>query len=267
MRSTLSPSRPRPLLGLVVPLLVLAACGGTTSASPTPPHAATGATVPSASPPTSAAPSSVAASTAAGGEPTPEAAAALAAYFEAIAKPGQSFHLTQASDVTINGVSGGTFDYSLDVSGADFAAVIHAPAVDVQIVALGDKMWTKQGAADWKAAAPNDAVVEDIVSVFRYAGGPEDLVFVETSSAGGQTVHRFRNAAPLPYQTASMRASGTTGSIPQITLSITDAGIPLGFAFTTTAETTVNGTKQTIESASVIEITKFGEKIAINAPG
>ena len=168
--------------------------------------------------------------------------------------------------MTVNGVSGGTFDYTLDVSGADFAAAIHATTVDVQIVALGDKMWTKQGAADWKAATPNDSIVEDIVSVFRYAGAPEDLVYVETSTTSGQTVHRFRNAAPLPYQTASMRASGTTGTIPQITLSNTDAGIPLGFAFTTTAETTVNGTKQKIESASVIEITKFGEKIAIKAP-
>jgi hypothetical protein len=264
-----TPSRPRrPLVALTVPIVVLVACGGT---SPSPAASVVAsATVPTASSTATAtataAPSSAAPSTAAGQEPTPEAAAALAAYFKAIAEPGQSFHLTQAADVSINGVSGGTFDYSLDVSGADFAAVIHATGVDVQIVALGDKMWTKQGTADWKAAAPDDAIVQDIVSVFRYAGGPEDLVFVETSTVNGQTVHRFQNAAPLPYQTASMRESGTIGSIPQITLSITDAGVPLGFAFSTTAETTVNGTKQTIESASIIEITRFGEKIAIKAP-
>jgi hypothetical protein len=258
---------------LLIPAVLLAACGsGTTTASPSASAAAVASplatpvasAVPSAS--SSAAPVTPAPSYLPGKPATPAASAALTAYFKAVADPAKSFHMVQSADVSVNGASAGKLDYTLDVNGIDFKAVASGLGVDLQLVALGDSMWVKQGTADWQKNPRDNGIITDITGVFEYVTSADDLVFLDTATQAGAKVHHFSIDAPLPYQTASMKTSGIVGSIPKMELFIADDGAPIRFTFTSEADATANGQAQHVESVSTVDVTKFGDKITIKAP-
>lgn len=194
-----------------------------------------------------------------------EAAASLAAYFERIAAPDQSFHVSQTAPIKINGISAGLAQYELDVSGDDFAGEIDVAGQHVELVAVGDSMWVKVDDA-WTKAPRDDSLVKEIVDVFRYAGQPSDLVWADSLPDNGRPQHHFRAVRDLPYQTGMMRDQGITGTITEFDLYVTPDGTPLKFTFSSTADMDAKGRTQTVETDSIVSVTRFGEAITITAP-
>lgn len=264
----MSSQRLRPITGLILALIVAAACGGgTPSASPSASATAASVAPSSAAPSATPTASSTAAPSVAVIETPAEAAAALAAYIEAVADPDRSFHLVQTASIILDGNRLGDAHYLLDVSKGDISADLEVLGQSVGIVAVADQMWIQQGTGDWTEVTRDDSVLADVLDIFRYTGDPTALAFVETTAEGGTTLHTFRNAAPLPYQTSAMKDLGVTGSIPTLTLVIGDDGTPKVIRFSSSAEMPVGGAaNQRVESDSTIAFTKFGEVIEIKSP-
>lgn len=272
------PLRRARLLAAGVPLFVLLACNPGADATTTPGAStavvsvaptATSRPVPTQTATPAPTPTAVPTTSPTTGAPiTPAAQKALDAYAKAVAAKDASFHIDQRASVTLDGTPALAATYALDVSGRDIAAVLDAGGVSLEIVALGDKAWLKQGAGDWQTgdAEGLDSILTEVIDVFRYGGDPADLVFMESGSQAGRTTHRFRAAGPLPYQTGAMKDAGTVGSVTSYELVIDDTGVPLTIEMTTTADALMGGQTRRAETQSSVEISRFGDKIKITAP-
>jgi len=263
----------RPGLAIVVAVVVaaaLAACGGS-NASPAP-SATPLAAIPSPSASPSSAPSASASplvtSTPLPALPlTARARAALAKYVTLSAAADRSFHASLSGTTAINGEDAGIYTYDLDVAGKDVSSTATVLGNTLRLVAIGDRMWVKSGDGDWVAAPRNDQALTDILDIFGYVGDPAALVYIGSTVEGGHPVEHFRSAAPIPYQTASMRAAGIFGSVTSLGLTIGTDGKPVRITYRSAGDIpNAEGVVQHVESSNLMQLSRWGEAIKITPP-
>ena len=265
----------RPLLAIAVAVIVVAACAGSNASpavsaapvaaipSPNTSPSTLATTGPSASEaPTLATPTPLPAL-----PPTARAKAALAKYVTLSAAADRSFHASLSGTTAINGEDAGIYTYELDVVGKDVSSTATVLGTTLRLVAIGDRMWVKSGDNDWLAAPRNDQALADVLDVFRYVGDPTALVYIGSTVEGGHPVEHFRSDAPIPYQTAAMRAAGIFGSITDLGLTIETDGTPVRITYRSTGDIpNAEGIVQHVESANLMQVSRWGEAIKITPP-
>ncbi len=265
----------RPWLAIVVAAIVVAACAGS-NASPVPSASPVAAIAsPSASPTALAAPSASASAAPTLPTPTPlpalpltaRAKAALARYVTVSAAADRSFHASLTGSTTINGEDAGIYTYDLDVAGKDVSSTATVLGNTLRLVAVGDRMWVKSGDNDWVAAPRNDQALADVLDIFRYVGDPTALLYIGSTVESGHPVEHFRSDGPIPYQTAAMRAAGIFGSISSLGLTIETDGTPVRITYRSTGDIpNAQGIVQHVESANLVQISRWGDAIKITPP-
>lgn len=269
----------RPWLAIVVAAIVVAACAGSnatpapgTNTSPTP---AAAIASPSASPTALATPSASVSAASTLPTPTPlpplpltaRAKAALARYVTVSAAADRSFHAALTGSTTINGQDAGIYTYDLDVAGKDVSSTATVLGNTLRLVAVGDRMWVKSGDNDWVAAPRNDQALADVLDIFRYVDDPTALLYIGSTVESGHPVEHFRSDAPIPYQTAAMRAAGIFGSITSLGLTIETDGTPVRITYRSTGDIpNAQGIVQHVESTNLVQISRWGDAIKITPP-
>ncbi|MEA2620152.1 MAG: hypothetical protein QOC97_925 [Chloroflexota bacterium] len=260
----------RPWLAIVVAAIVVAACGGPNaspapSATPvaaTPSPSASSVTAPSASASPLVTPAPLPALPV-----TARARAALAKYVTLSAAAERSFHASLSGTTAIDGEDAGIYTYDLDVAGKDVSSTATVLGNTLRLVAIGDRMWVKNGDNDWVAAARNDQALADVLDIFGYVGDPTALVYIGSTVEAGHPVEHFRSDGPIPYQTASMRAAGIFGSITDLGLTIETDGKPVRITYRSTGDIpNAEGVVQHVESANLMQLSHWGEAIKITPP-
>ena len=264
----------RPWLAIVVAAIVVAAvaaCGGSNASSA--PSATPLAAIPSPSASPTSGPSASAAPSVVTPTPLPalpltaRARAALAKYVTLSAAADRSFHASLSGTTAINGEDAGIYTYYLDVAGKDVSSTATVLGNTLRLVAIGDRMWVKSGDGDWVAAPRNDQALTDILDIFGYVGDPAALVYIGSTVEGGHPVEHFRSDAPIPYQTASMRAAGIFGSITNLGLTIGTDGKPVRITYRSAGDIpNAEGVVQHVESANLMQLSRWGEAIKITPP-
>ncbi len=234
---------------LIVLVVGLAGCGSSTG---TP-----SATMPGAS--------AAAAASASGSPATGEADDALASFYRLAESDDNAFHLRQEGRAR-TGDEEADFTYDLDVSGKDAAGSLEIAGETLSLVILGDDAWVKQNDDDWTATSREAINGDEIVDVFRYAGAPGDLEFVEAVEADGGQELRFRAVRPIPYETAQIREAGGEGTLDSLDLYLAPDGTPLRMEFEFEATVPQSEGETEVSGDSTIEFTNWGEPVEIEPP-
>jgi hypothetical protein len=198
---------------------------------------------------------------------TARARSALAKYIALTAAADRSFHAALTGSTTIDGEDAGIYTYDVDVVGRDVSSTASVLGNTLRLVAIGDRMWVKNGDNDWVAAPRNDQAVADVLDIFRYVGDPTALLYIASTVESGHPVEHFRSGAPIPYQTGAMRMAGIFGSVTSLGLTIETDGTPVRITYRSAADIpNAQGVVQHVESANLVQITRWGESIPIVPP-
>ena len=196
-----------------------------------------------------------------------DATLALAAFEQLTGRAGLSFRYNQEAFVTLDDEPVGDATYILDVAGRDFAGVIKAGGQTIGLRYVKGKQYTRVGAGKWvKGVVLDRGAIDETLDPWRYLGPIGSLLFISRDPSNLDNF-QYHNDGVIPYQTASMRQQGYEGSIDDLTLVLTPAGIPVSFLIHATADPT-SGTLagRHIDMVTTITVSRVGAKITIKAP-
>jgi len=254
-------------IGLVV--LAVAVLGGAAlvlggsrpAPSPGPVASVAGQPSPSTSSPAATAPGASAAGSASAGGALAEAA------IKALhANPflGHVVVTTVARDATKATLERETATASGDISGSDVDLHVtdvggSNPAVDQEVVVVGDTAWIRPKGGSWTAHPRADvaASVDGLRSTIALLADPNQLVDLGLDTIDGQRLHHLSAANGVTYQSAS-----GTGAYDSLDLWVTGTGVPV------IAKGSFNASYGDIPVVGNVDIryTDLGKPVAIRPP-
>ena len=195
--------------------------------------------------------------------------AALDTFYDAIAEPEDlAFHLQQNASFTFDGdqIPSAVALYRLDVDGhagsGDVLAGAGGQNLRFDIVFIDEDAWLRPEGGDWIKADPGTVDTADLWDIWQYLPAQSD---VELDSIGRTLIH-YESTKAIPYQTASMRASGADGSITHTQIYLLPDGTPHRILWTIEATGVLGGEPRAMTGDSEILITNWGDPVTIEPP-
>lgn len=117
-----------------------------------------------------------------------------------------------------------------DVSGMDVALHVtgtgNGPAVDQELVAVGDTVWIRRGGTTTWEVHPRSAAasaIDGVLATIRLIDDPSQLVDVGVEEVDGRQVHHLTAAGSIAYSTAD----GVAGAYDRFEIWATADGVPV----------------------------------------
>lgn len=205
------------MVALVAVAVVVAACGVTSNASSSvsAPPSTTPASAPSASP------------TASAGGPVAEALIKtlnVDPFIAHVEETTVARTTSRALAINVTAKAVGDVvgkDVALHVTGAG-----GGPAIDQDLVALGDAVWIRRGGtATWEAHPRSAAAsaIDGVLATIRLIDDPNKLIDLGVETIDGQEVHHLSAATSIAYSSAD----GADGAYDRFEVWATAAGVPV----------------------------------------